>query len=102
MAMSSEIKDARTRFYQQESNTGSHLSPAYNQSVMRELLTTIAPHGIQRICDLGSGSGSNLPTLYDLFPKARIVTLDLNQNALIEGRQSFDGAMPAQSDAAAI
>ena len=100
--MRSGTTESRTRFYQQESSAGSHLSPAYNQSVLRELLSSIRSQDVTRIGDLGSGSGSNLAALRDLFGNARIVTLDLNQAALAAGRDAQPNAMPAQSDAAAI
>ena len=92
----------RTNFYQHEAETGSYLSPAYNQDVMKELLSALPRESPRRVCDLGSGVGSNLPTLTAMFPRARIFSLDLSQTALIEGFRTTASVMPAQADATAI
>lgn len=92
----------RTRYYQEEANSGSYLSPDYNQAVIRELLTLVPAGQTQRVGDLGSGAGSNLATLRSAFPKATIVTLDLSLVALQTGRAAFDRALPTQADACAI
>jgi SAM-dependent methyltransferase len=101
MAMTTITDETRTRFYRQESDPGSHLSPAYNQDVLRDLLSRIDPKDIRQIADLGSGSGSNLSTL-GAFRKAKIITLDINGPALANGRNMAPNVMPAVSDAAAI
>src|SRR3954466_12226761 len=100
--MTTITDDTRARFYKQESDAGSHLSPAYNPSVLRDLLTFIDRQAVLRIADLGSGSGSNLSTLHDAFAKAPIVTLDINGPALAAGRAVACTAMPVVSDAALI
>jgi SAM-dependent methyltransferase len=102
MAMTTTTVEPRARFYRQQSDPGSHLSPAYNQAVLHDLLSRIDKDRVRQIADLGSGSGSNLATLHDSFPVAQIVTLDINSNALAEGRGLAPNLMPVVSDAAAI
>ena len=101
MAMTTITDETRTRFYRQESDPGSHLSPAYNQDVLRDLLSWIAQKPIRQIADLGSGSGSNLSTLRGAFNRAKIITLDINGPALVNGRNLSPDVLPAVSDAAA-
>ncbi len=74
--------DSRTRYYRQEAEEGSFLSPAYSQAVLRRLCSRIKDAAIECVCDIGSGQGSNLPTLRELFPSASLVALDLNQKSL--------------------
>lgn len=92
----------RATFYKESQGEGSHLSPAYNQDVLRELLALVSPTKVTTVVDLGSGSGSNIDTLHRAFPKARLITMDLSRSALAEGRSSRPAVAPAQSDAAAI
>jgi SAM-dependent methyltransferase len=100
--MTTSAPDPRSNFYRQESDEGSHLSPAYNQAVLVELLSRIRNTRVRRIADLGSGAGLNVPTLRTLFRDAQIITMDLSWSALAIGRRTLDAVSPAQSDASAI
>jgi SAM-dependent methyltransferase len=98
----SSLTGSRSNFYQQESDEGSHLSPAYNQAVLQELLTPLNANDIRTVADLGSGAGLNLQTLRRQFVDAHIFTIDLSRSALIVGRKGSIAVSPAQADAAAI
>lgn len=56
------------------------LNPAYQQNIdlMRNLLRTCGVRDVNKVCDVGAGTGNFLLALLDLFPKAEFTHLDGN------------------------
>lgn len=63
---------------------------ALQREVAQKLLAHLGQSALQprRILDLGTGTGYCLPQLETLFPRARLIALDLAEGMLREARQS--------------
>lgn len=100
--MALTARDSRTDYYRHQADEGSFLSSGYNQAILGALLARIPANAISVVCDVGSGLGSNLPTLRFHYPGARLIPVDLNLAALKNGCTAVPGASPVVGDAAAL
>ncbi len=85
-------------FYKGGTEAGSYLSAPYSQQVLREICGQIHGFDLEIVCDVGSGSGSNLALLRDAFPQCKLIALDLSLDALVAGRRDVPWALSFVAD----
>lgn len=94
----SDKKAQRMRFYKEEAEAGSLISADYNQEVLAGFYHLLDASSLHRICDVGSGMGRNLPLLFQRFPHARLLSVDLSHAALLRGRTTVPATAPCVAD----
>lgn len=70
-------------FYTRLNEPGAFMSALYNRSILKNFLKKIKTHSLApNILDAGSGLGFNLPIIFNTYPKANVVALDVCKEAL--------------------
>jgi 2-polyprenyl-3-methyl-5-hydroxy-6-metoxy-1,4-benzoquinol methylase len=67
------------------------MSASYNQLILKHFYKKAKTHFLTpSILDAGSGLGFNLPTIFDIWPKANVVALDVCKEALEVSKLCFN------------